>query len=107
MTRKVGNILVQIAQRAASHPSMEAAVIGAVRATLPIVLEAVMREIHPGDTLRLYVPKTSSADRQARDQRIGAALANGDAPEVIANREKITTRHVRNIRKRIRGTLLP
>lgn len=105
--KKAGNLLIQIAQRAASHPSMEAAVLGAVRATLPVVLESVLREIHPGDTLRLYIPKTSSSSRIERDQRIGAALANGEHPDLIAKRESITTRHVRNIRKRIRGTLIP
>lgn len=107
MTRTTTSLLVQIAERAASHPLIEQAVIGAVRATLPGVIESVMREIHPGDTLRLYVPKTSSADRRARDQRIGAALAAGEPTAVIAKREDISRRHVNNLRRRLRGTLLP
>ena len=102
MTRTTASILVEIATRAASHPNMERAVLGAVRATLPGVIESVMRELHPGDTLRLYVPKTSSVERQERDRRIGAALEAGEASAAICRRENVSLRHIQRMKKRFR-----
>jgi len=106
-TRTTAEVFAAVAARACSHPSMESAVMGAVRATLPGVIETVMRELYSGETLRLYVSKTPSDDRVQRDRRIGAALATGETPASIAKREMVSKRHLRRIRARIGGHLPP
>ncbi len=57
----------------------------------------------PGETVKLYVPRSCNLDhvREERDRRIEAALAAGDAPEVIVRREDVSKRHLRRIRARI------
>ena len=97
-------LLAEIADRAASHPSIEAAVAAAVRATLPRVIEMILQEIASGETLRFYVPKQGANARKQRDERISAAIAEGEPLDSIAKREAITKRHVRNIRARFGGT---
>lgn len=101
MTMRRPSILAELAHRAANHPSIEAAVTGAVRATLPGVIESILQEICPGETLRLYVPKTQSANRLQREQRIEAALSAGEAPDSLAKRENVSKRHLRRIRARL------
>jgi len=96
-------VLAIFAQRIASHVDMERAVLGAVQATLPGVIEDVLRGMHfGGDTVRLYVPKTGTDARQQRDRRIGAAIASGDAVDVITRRENVSRRHVFRIKRQIK-----
>jgi hypothetical protein len=106
-TRTTAEVFAAVAARACSHPTMESAVMGAVRATLPGVIETVMRELYSGETLRLYVSKRPTEDRAQRDRRIGAALASGEAPESVAKRESVSKRHVFRVKARIVGHLLP
>lgn len=93
-------VIEELAQRTAMHPRMEAAVMGAVRATLPDVLEGVLRDMFAGENVRLWVPKVSRRVAHERDVRIAAALSAGEAQSVIAKRENVSTRHVERINAR-------
>lgn len=86
--------LEALAERAASHPRIEAAVLGALRAELPQVIRGLLKEMVGGDTL--YVPKGDGGDaRRDRDLRI---LASREMPAaLVAERERVSERHVRRI----------
>ena len=96
-------LLRQLATQAASHPRIEAAVIGAIRDVLPSVIEGLLRETYGGETVRIYAPRhdvmRADQDRQARDLRIAALAAppTSMAPAAIAQREGITAHRVRQI----------
>lgn len=57
---------------------VEAAVVSTVRAELPTIIEAVLRETYPGETLRLYVSKKPGAMRRLRDDAIRAKYTGGN-----------------------------
>lgn len=97
--------LRSIAESAASHPRMEAAVVSAVvaavRSTLPDVIHSLMSD-HAATqygTLRLYQRKIPPAQRQERDRRILAMLQAGIAPEMVALEVKCSRAHVYSLRK--------
>jgi hypothetical protein len=97
-TKRTG-LIREIAERTAVHPSMEAAVVGAVRAALPGVIESVIAQMFPdthGDTIRLsiYRRKKTREHRRARDERILAAISANEAVSTIAARESVSERHV-------------
>lgn len=63
-------LIRNLAERAAAHPQIEAAIMTAIRVTLPGVIEGLLREQYSGETLRLYVPKRSRAEKRQRDAAI-------------------------------------
>jgi hypothetical protein len=73
----------------------------ALRATIVAVGCARLSDAFGGEQLRLYVPKPDMQHRIAREARITAAVSAGEAPNVIAKREKVTARWVRKVRGRI------
>lgn len=83
-------MLRSLAERAAMHPRMEdavaGAVISAVRATLPGIIESLLAEQadHQFGTLRLYRRKVPDDLRRVRDDKARALLAGGLAPELVA-----------------------
>ena len=96
-------LLRQLAHQAASHPRIEAAVIGAIRDVLPGVIEGLLREGYAGETVRIYAPRSDVVRaeqlRVERDMRI-VALATAPSnlsPAAIAEREGITPHRVRQI----------
>lgn len=97
------NLIRDLANQAASHPRIEAAVLGAIRAELPGVIESLLREAYGGEQLRLYVPKRDAGQaaqaRDARDRRIRALAAPPGSLSVaaIAAQERITPHRVRQI----------
>lgn len=58
---------------------VEQAVVSTVRAELPTIIEAVLRETYPGETLRLYVSKKPGAMRRLRDDAIRAKYTGSNA----------------------------
>lgn len=58
---------------------------------------------YPGEVVRLQGEKIRRTKRIARDQRIAAAVASGDAPSAIARRENVSERHVFRIKARRRS----
>lgn len=93
-------IIRQLAQQAAAHPRIESAVMGAIRAELPGVIEDLLRQAYGGSQLRVYIPQGSSqATKGERDRRIHA-LATAPAnlsPQAIAAQEGISVRRVQQI----------
>lgn len=89
--------ITDLANRVASHPKMEKAVMGAIRASLPGVVESVLRDMFPGESVTLYVPRTGKEDRQDRDAQIVAALSAGEAHLSIAKRLRTSLRHVERV----------
>jgi hypothetical protein len=102
-TRTRHTLLRQLATQAASHPRIEAAVIGAIRDVLPSVIEGLLRDAYGGETVRIYAPRhdvmRAEQDRQARDLRIAALAAapSNLSPAAIAAQEGITPHRVRQI----------
>lgn len=97
------NLLRELAQQAAAHPKIEAAIMGAVRAELPGVIEELLRQAYGGETVRIYVASGGSRDAKAeRDRRI-QALAGAPShmsPAAIAASEGISVRRVQQIIRR-------
>lgn len=94
------NLLRNLAAQAAAHPRMEAAILGAVRAELPGVIEELLRKAHGGETLRIYVAAgPSQASKGERDRRIRAQAAPPSSLPLaaIAAREGISLRRVQQI----------
>lgn len=58
---------------------VEQVVVDTVRAELPAIIEAVLREQYPGETLRLYVSKRPGAIRRLRDEAIRAKYTGRNA----------------------------
>jgi len=96
------NLFETLAKRAAAHPRIEQAVIGALRAELPQVIQGLLAEMYSGETVRVYVQKAGAVDmRRERDMRIVAA--KGQPAALVAEREKVSERHVRRIWQRGQG----
>lgn len=98
--RERQNLLRNLASQAAAHPRIEAAVLGAIRAELPGVIEGLLREAYGGETVRLYVARSGGRDSKAeRDRRIQALAAppSSMAPAAIAAAENISLRRVQQI----------
>lgn len=97
------NRLRHIAERAAEHPRLEQAVIGAIRGMLPQVLETLIAEEadrHGSHMLRLYGCRRPIEQRQDRDRRILALLRSGMAPEHVALEVGCSRSHVYIVRRR-------
>jgi hypothetical protein len=66
--------------------------------------EAILRQRYPGETLRLYNAKrTTAPERSARDMQIESAIAAGESPALIAARVGIGERRVQQIARRLRA----
>lgn len=94
------NLMRQVAHQAAAHPRIEAAVIGAIKAELPGVIEELMRAAWGGERLRLYVARGTSLDAKAeRDRRVRSLAAPPSSlpPAQIAAIEGIGVRRVQQI----------
>lgn len=72
---------------------VEQAVVSTVRAELPTIIEAVLRETYPGETLRLYVSKKPGAMRRLRDDAIRAEY-NGRNVAALAKKFEMSPRTV-------------
>ena len=76
--------MAAIVERVAAHPAIEQAVISAIRAQLPAVIEAVTRDLYGGGRLRMYVAKSGGGRRQDRCDRIRQLLDMGYPPKAVA-----------------------
>lgn len=102
-----GSILRDLARRAAEHPRIEQAVMGAIRAELPSVIEGLLRDAYGGEQLRIYVPARSSLDaKRERDERIRAMAAPPSSMSVgaIAALERVS---VRTVMRALAGQIPP
>jgi hypothetical protein len=93
-TTRNTNRLTDLALRAAAHPRMEAAILGAIRAELPGVIEGLLRDMFSGQQIKMYAPKRTSSQRADRDRRIKASLIAGHAIAEVARREGVSVRSV-------------
>jgi hypothetical protein len=106
ITRTRHTLLRQLATQAASHPRIEAAVIGAIRDVLPSVIEGLLRDTYGGETVRIYAARSDvmrmEQERTVRDLRIAALAAPPSSLSAadIAQREGITPHRVRQILRR-------
>jgi Mor family transcriptional regulator len=87
-----------LATRAAGHPNIERAVNQALRSELPGVIEGILRDMYPGETLRLYVPKRSVSLRGERNRLIVQEF-NGRNAKALAIKYGLTPRMVYNVVK--------
>lgn len=76
----------QLAQACAPRIAglVENVVLETIRRELPGTIESVLREQFPGETVRLYVPKRSSASRRDRDNYIREKYTGRNAAELSA-----------------------
>lgn len=82
-----------LATAVASHPRIEQAVMGAIRAELPDVIEAILRDRYPGEQVKLYVAKKPASLRRERDIALRAEYNGHNAP-ALAKKYGISTRMV-------------
>jgi hypothetical protein len=104
-TQPTNSLLANLAERCASHPKLEGAVLGAVRQILPGVILSVLREQFPGETIRLYVPKIERETRKDRDARIAQALAAGKSVATIMDELGLPKTTVHRVKSRRRGII--
>jgi len=97
-------LLTQLAERCATSPVLERAVTSAVRSTLPGIIQGVLRELFPGETVRLYIPKIGAESRTERHTSVLQALDAGRSAQEVAKALGVPARTVRHIRAR-RGTI--
>jgi len=84
---------------AAEQPALEQA----SNQTLRAVLHAEWSAFCGGDRVRMWGSRTPAPEREARHQRIVAALQAGDLPSAIAMRERVSAGHIRRLRARLIG----
>jgi hypothetical protein len=96
-------IVGTLAERISMHPSVPPENRQALRETAQSVIASELQRMFGGDQLRLYIPRVSAEQRQQRDERIGDALVEGVAADDVAQRERLSDRHVRRLRGRIGG----
>lgn len=85
-----------LATAVAAHPRIESAVMGAIKAELPGVIESILRDRYPGEQVRLYVAKKPSTMRRERDAAIRAEY-NGHNAKALATKYSISPRMVFNV----------
>lgn len=108
--RTRSSLLRSLAERAAAHPQIDAAVIGAIRGVLPSVLEQLIREEADRtgvDVLRLYPRRAPDTARADRDNRVRALLAGSMPPELVAVTVGCSRAHVYRVRARMRAVSQP
>jgi len=90
-----------LATRVASHQRIVSAVIAAMQAELPHVIEELLGEManDSGGTLRLYRRKRPAAVRRARDDQIRALLAQGVPLPSISAEVRCSIRHIYSVRR--------
>lgn len=89
-------MLRDLAVAAAGHPRIEQAVNNALRQELPGVIESILRDQYPGETVRIYVAKRSTTSRRDRDIAIRAKYT-GHNVKALATEFGISPRMVFNI----------
>lgn len=102
---KRGSLLRQLAERAAMHPSIESAVLGAIRLTLPAVLEQLIAEEaerQGSHILRLYGRRNPPEARVDRDAKVREMLLAGKAPEHAALEAGCSRAHAFKIQAQVR-----
>lgn len=100
-TITLARLIGAVADRLASDPGVPTANRSAYRDTVVSVFSAQLTAMFGGEEIRLYVPKTATDLRRARDERISVAVAAGETPATVASRERVSERHVRRVRGRI------
>ncbi len=95
--------ITAIATRAAAHPEIEAAVMGALRVALPGVIEGILRDMYGGQTLRAYIPKGRRERALSRRQQIEADIDAGLPHGLIAEKHGLSERQVRRYAGVARG----
>lgn len=104
------NMLRQLAERAAAHPRIERAVLGAIRLELPSVIEQLLHELADSDggTLRVYMAKRPADQRVQRDEKAIALMQSGTSPEIAAKLAGCSRSHAFSLRARmIQSKTLP
>lgn len=104
------NMLRSLAERAATHPRIEAAVMGAIRGVLPAVLEQLIAEEaerQGSHVLRMYPRRAPSEMRETRDANVRAMLAGGVAPELVAVQVGCSRAHVYRVQAHMRRQSQP
>jgi hypothetical protein len=96
----IAQLIGKVADRLAADPLIPPDCRMAYRDTVCSVFSAHLASMFGGEEVRFYVPKAATDLRVARDRRIVAALAAGEQPDDVADREKVSTRHVRRVRGR-------
>jgi hypothetical protein len=95
----VHRIIAAAAEQLAQHPSIPAENRDAFRLTAISVFEQQISDIIGCDTIQLTGWTIAPSERQARRDRIVAALRSGDQPAHIASRELVSVRWVEKLRR--------
>lgn len=85
--------LRDLSHRVSAHPRIEKAVVSAIRAELPIVIESILSEMYPGESVRIYAPKKPVQMRKQRDDAIRIEY-NGHNVKALAHKYGISPAQV-------------
>lgn len=91
-------LIRQLAEACAPRiaPAVEAAVVATVRTELPLVIDAVLREMFQGESIKLYISKKPRSVRKMRNDAIRAEY-NGNNVKALAKKHGIAPRTVYRI----------
>lgn len=90
------SLIRNLINKAARHPEIETAVMGAIRDTLPNVIERLLREDFAGETLRIYVAKRGRQDKKTRDGKIRLTF-DGTNGAALAKESNLSVKQIRRI----------
>lgn len=98
--RPLVHLLVDaIARRLVDHPSVPPENRAAFHGVAPRLVEEAIRAVLGCDSVQLTGWVIAPTERLARRERILAALSEGEDPNRIANRELVSVRWVRKLRR--------
>lgn len=96
----VHELLEAIARRLTASPAIPPENREAFAAVAPRLIEETIRSVLGCDTVQLTGWVIAPSERQARRERILAAIVAGEAAGVIASRELVSVRWVEKLRAR-------
>lgn len=82
-------MLRDLSARVAAHPRIEHAVMSAIRAEMPGVIECILSEMYPGENVQIYAPKKPVSLRRERDSGIRTEY-NGHNVKALAKKYGIS-----------------
>lgn len=95
----VHELLAAIARRLTASPAIPPENREAFAAVAPRLIEEAIISVLGCDSVQLTGWVIAPSERQARRERIIAALRQGEPPAVIASRELVTVRTVQRLRQ--------
>ena len=86
----------ELSHRVASHPRIEQAVRTAISSELPFVIQDILSELYPGESVQIYAPKKPTHIRQERNAAIRMEF-NGQNAKALSVKYRISISQIQRI----------